>query len=442
MTKEDLEKLIKEQAKDLIAEEGYIKADELQEKIEEATKEKLTDEMEAHLDAKIAELANTPKEDKEKDKIAEKEKPFELDAKGGYEYFAEFAKDVYDSGKPGAGTSPKLAKWLGDVNEYNRVAKTAGTPTLELGDPEQGGYLVPTEFSTKLLMNSIEQSDFFSKATKVPMKINSIDIPYVQDDTHAAGKVYKAVQLYWLDELGTKLPSKPKFGKVNLRLNKLIGLAYASDEILEDSPISLEPLLGDIFGKAFTFMLDNAALNGTGAGQPRGILNELSTITVGAEAGQAANTIVAENIIKMYARMYPGGHKNAVWVANPDTFSQLATMSLAVGTGGIPVWMPAGGISGKPYDTLMGKPLIFSEHCQTLGDLGDIYYIDWTQYLVGQKAGRAGLSYATSIHLMFLYDQTAFRWVMRIDGQGWWPTDVTPRYSADTISPFIMLEAR
>jgi len=184
------------------------------------------------------------------------------------------------------------------------------------------------------------------------------------------------------------------------------------------------------------------ALNGTGAGQPRGILNELSLVTVAKEAGQAANTIVYQNIVKMYSRMYPGGHKNAVWVANPDVFPQLASMELVVGTGGAPAYMPANGLSGKPYDTLMGKPLIFTEHAQTIGTKGDIYYIDWTQYLVGQKAGRAGLSYNTSIHLMFLYDQTAFRWVMRIDGQGWWPTAVTPRYSASTISPFITLAVR
>jgi len=442
MTKDELEKLIKEQAKDLIAEEGYIKADELEEKISDELKEKLTDEMKAVLDVEIAELAKTPKEDTEKDKIAEKEKPFELDDKGGYEFFSEFAKDVYDADKPGVGAPERLTKWLGDVSEYNRIAKTAGSPTLELGDPEQGGYLVPTEFSKNLLMNSIEQSDFFSRGTKVPMKINSIDIPYVQDADHSSGYVYSSVLLYFKDELAQKTASKPKFGKVNLRLNKLIGMAFASDEILEDSPISLEPLLGSVFQNAFTWRLDNVALNGTGAGQPRGILVDPATITVSAEGGQAANTIVFQNIIKMYARMYPGGHKNAVWVANPDTFQQLAQMSLAVGTGGSPAYLPANGLSGKPYDTLMGKPLIFSEHCQTLGDLGDIFYIDWTQYLVGQKAGRGGVSYATSIHLKFDYDQTAFRWVMRIDGQGWWPSAVTPRYSADTISPFIMLEAR
>lgn len=108
----------------------------------------------------------------------------------------------------------------------------------------------------------------------------------------------------------------------------------------------------------------------------------------------------------MYSRMW--NKADAIWMANDDTFRQLAAMSLSVGVGGVPVWLPAGGASGKPFDTLMGKPLVFTEHCQTLGDAGDILFADWTQYLVGQRSGAAGgLKFASSIHLKFDYDQVA-----------------------------------
>ncbi len=435
-------KLTEEQLKELIRntiqEEGPIDADDVKQLVSEELGESLSSEIEA----KIAELAKTPKDEERDIKPDAEEVSKEIDSKGGYDSFAEFAKDVADAGNPHRGINPKLKSYMGEIQKFNERAKAAGDPTLEIGDPEQGGYLVPTEFANQLFMTGIEQSNFFSRATKIPMAKNSIDIPYIQDSDHSSGYVYSSVLLYWLDELGAKIASKPKFGKVNLRLNKLIGMAFASDELLEDSAVSIQPLLTDVFSRAFTWTLDNVALNGSGAGQPRGILSDPALITVSKESGQAATTIEAENIIKMYARMWPEGQRNAVWVANPDTFKELATMSLAVGTGGAPVYLPANGLSGKPYDTLMGKPLIFSEHAQSLGTLGDIFYIDWTQYLVGQKAGRGGVSFATSIHLKFDYDQTAFRWVMRIDGQGWWPSTITPRYSSDTISPFVVLEAR
>jgi HK97 family phage major capsid protein len=170
-----------------------------------------------------------------------------------------------------------------------------------------------------------------------------------------------------------------------------------------------------------------------------GIINAPAIVSVAKEAGQVAATLQWENITKMYQRMYD--KTNAIWMANTDTFQQLASMSLAVGVAGVPVWLPAGGASGKPYDTLMGKPLMFTEHCQTLGTTGDIYFVDWSQYLVGQRSG-SGLNFASSIHLKFDYDQTAFRFIFRVDGQPWWPTALTPRYSSLTVSPFVKLDTR
>jgi len=143
----------------------------------------------------------------------------------------------------------------------------------------------------------------------------------------------------------------------------------------------------------------------------------------------------------MEARLLPASEGKAIYLANKDTFPQLAAMSIAVGTGGVPVYLPAGGASGQPYKTLMGRPLIFTEHCQTLGTLGDILLVDFSQYLLGQKKGR-GIKADTSIHLKFDYDQTAFRFTFRVDGQPWLPSDITPRYSSDTLSPFVGITTR
>lgn len=145
----------------------------------------------------------------------------------------------------------------------------------------------------------------------------------------------------------------------------------------------------------------------------------------------------------MYARMPARNKVNAVWVANEDTFPQLATMTYPTGTSGQAVWMPAGGVSGKPYDSLMGKPLLWSEHSPKLGDAGDIAFLDWTQYLLGQKRGAgSGIQTASSMHFKFDTDEMAFRFVFRVDGQPWWPSYLTPRKSSSTISPYLKIAAR
>jgi len=145
----------------------------------------------------------------------------------------------------------------------------------------------------------------------------------------------------------------------------------------------------------------------------------------------------------MYARMPARNKVNAVWVANEDTFPQLATMTYPTGTSGQAVWMPAGGVSGKPYDSLMGKPLLWSEHSPKLGDAGDIAFLDWTQYLLRQKRGAgSGIQTASSMHFKFDTDEMAFRFVFRVDGQPWWPSYLTPRKSSSTISPYLKIAAR
>jgi len=135
---------------------------------------------------------------------------------------------------------------------------------------------------------------------------------------------------------------------------------------------------------------------------------------------------------------------NAVWMANDNCLPQLATMALAVGTGGVPVWLPAGGASGKPYDTLFGKPLFWNKHCESVGTVGDIIFADWSQYLIGMKSGQGATGkFDTSIHFRFDADQTVFRFVFRIDGQPWWPTAFTPpKATTDTLSPFVTLATR
>jgi len=43
------------------------------------------------------------------------------------------------------------------------------------------------------------------------------------------------------------------------------------------------------------------------------------------------------------------------------------------------------------------------------------------------------------MHLSFNTDETAFRAVMRNDGQPWWKSTLTPKFDTNTLSPFVTL---
>ena len=389
----------------------------------EKTNEENATMQKATLDA-FKELLNKNTEEKKKINPGE-------DPKGGYSCFAEFANDIFKAGPQGQNASPKLVA----------LSKAAGDPTMQEANAEDGGYLLPTEFRNQLLQLAVDKADFISKAMQIPMKTNSIEIPVIEGFDHSAGKVHGNVQMKWLAEKAQKTGSTIEIGRVKLSLNKIAGLMYATDELMEDSPISLEPIFNKVFSDALAFALDGAVLDGTGGGQPLGVFRAGCTIAVGKENNQTKDTIIYKNIVNMFARQY---RKNdAVWIVNHDTIPQLMFLQMPVGTGGVPIWIPGGMVNGKPFSTILGSPVIITEHAQTLGDVGDISYIDWNQYLVGKKVGKgAGIQFATSIHLKFDYDQTAFRFVHRIDGQPWMRTAITPKNSAKTLSPFVTLAER
>ncbi len=359
-----------------------------------------------------------------------------LEKTGGYDEMWEFAHDIYKAGEGGRNASEKLRSW-------DKHAKTAGH--MEENDSSQGGYLVPEEFRASLLENMIEASIIRGRATVVPMQSNTIKIPSVNDTSHATS-THGGIVLYRPGEAKQKTPSKPTFGQIQLTLNKLIGLIYVSDELLEDSPISMQPLITRMFTEAFAWQEDEDFINGTGAGQPLGILNSPGLVTQTKQSGQAATTIEAANITKMWSRLHPKSHGNAVWIANSDCFDQLArNLNVVVGTGGSASGLlqyNGSGIAGAPFSTILGRPLILTEHCQTLGAEGDLFLCDWRQYLIGQKAGAGAVKFASSMHLKFDYDEMTYRFVMRYDGQPWEASEFTPKHSSNTLGSFVSLAIR
>ncbi len=352
------------------------------------------------------------------------------DKMGGFKSAGHFYKEVMNAAHPGY-KSEVLSSW------QDAVTKTAGY--MEEGDAAQGGYTVPVQIANTILERSLEASIVEPRASVQPMTSNRLEIPADVDNNHATN-YFGGITIYRTGEAVAKTPSNPTFRKVALTLHKLTGLCYVSDELLSDSTVALEAYLGRKFSQAIAFVKDDDFLNGTGANQALGAFNSSNPclVTCTAVTGQGASTIIAENIVQMWSQLYPAFTNEAVWVANPETFPQLAVMALAVGTGGVPLWMPAGGMSGSPYATLMGRPIIFSEKMQALGTAGDIGLAAFSAYLVGQKGGGAP-DIASSIHIKFVEDETAFRFVLRYDGQPAWASALTPKRGSNTLSPFVVL---
>jgi len=169
-------------------------------------------------------------------------------------------------------------------------------------------------------------------------------------------------------------------------------------------------------------------------------LNGAAVVTVAKESGQATQTLVAQNLAKMIARLPPGSFTHAVWIVNNDVLPALFTLTL----GNYPIYLPVGqsvgGIQGSPYGTLLGRPVFVSQHANTFSAQGDVILADLSYYQTITKAG--GMQTATSMHLYFDADLTAFRTTFRMDGQSKITSPIAPAKGSNTLSPYIQLGAR
>jgi len=279
-----------------------------------------------------------------------------------------------------------------------------------------------------------------SRVRFVPIGPNSngLKINALAETSRAAGSRLGGVRTYWAGESGSGTVAQPELRQLNLELNKLVGLWYTTEELERDGA-AMGAIASQAFADELNFEVEQAFFKGDGVGKPKGAMVSSSVVSVAKEDGQAAATVVYENVVKMWARCWGKSRQNAVWFINQDAEPSLFTMGITVGVGGSPVFMPAGGASSAPYSTLFGRPVIPVEYTSAVGTLNDIVLADFSQYLAIDKGAP---STASSMHIMFLTGQNTYRMMYRVDGQSTWNAALTPNSAGDTLSPFVNLAAR
>lgn len=344
-----------------------------------------------------------------------------------WNHLGEQLSAVYRASMPGGRVDERLLRAASGMSE---------------GVATDGGFLVQSDFSAELLKKAIETGVVAPRVRKVSLSGNGIKINAVNETSRAEGSRWGGVKTYWENEADSITASHPKLTQLEWKLKKLTGLCYATDELLEDSS-ALGQVINEAFGEEFSFKIDDAIIRGTGAGQPLGILNGPCLISQAKLAGQTAATVVADNITKMRARLWARSRANSVWLINQDVEPYLHTLNFAGDSGksDIPVYLPANGLSGQPYDTLYGRPVIPIEQASTVGSVGDVILADLSQYLLTDKKG-GKIKSDVSIHVRFIYDESCFRFILRLDGQPLWPSAVTPAQGSNTQSPFVAIAVR
>lgn len=347
--------------------------------------------------------------------------------KRGFKNHREFLLSVMETGKRGRITDDRLNLCRSPLN-------VAGADEQSTFDDPYGGFLIPEGFLPDLLMVMAEEDPISGLVTQIPMENAVVKIPARVDKTHT-NSVSGGLRVYRRAEADTSSSSRMEVEQVTLTATSLFGLAYSTEELLDRSPMSFVALLEAGFRDEFRAKLMEERLDGTGAGEFEGVRNSPAVVSVAKESGQAADTIVKENIDNMRSRCW--GYGRAVWLYNHDALPQLRSLVQNVGTGGAPV--PYFQVDANGNSTLDGRPAFATEFAQTIGDSGDIILGNWSQYIEGTLSG---LRSAESIHVRFINHERTFKFWLENDGRCWWRSALTPKNSSNTLSPFVVLDAR
>lgn len=339
----------------------------------------------------------------------------------GWPSFGHFAAAVRAASRNGGAVDPRLVQ---------NAPTTFGTE----GVGEDGGFAVPPDFREAISQAVMGEESLISRTDLLQSSSNTWTAP--KDET-TPWQGTGGVQAFWENEAAQFQQSKLALEQLSIRLNKLTALVPVSSELLEDAP-GLDSYLRRKAPEKMDFRVTDALISGSGAGQPLGILNSPSLVTVAKEGAQLADTVVFENINNMYSRMLARWRTSAVWLINQDIEPQLTGLNFPGDSR--PVFMPPGGLSQSPFGTILGRPIVPTEACSTLGDAGDIIFASMGQYLAIQKVG--GIRAETSIHLWFDFDLMAFRFILRLAGQPWWSKAVARFKGGNTLSAFVTLAER
>lgn len=353
--------------------------------------------------------------------------------KGGYRSLGEMAYSVARACMEGGITDPRL----------ERLA-TATTWGNEQSGAD-GGFGVPQDFKNEIMAKVLGEDSLLTRCDQINTTSNNFTM--IVDET-TPWQTSGGIQAYWDGESVAATQSKPEIESRSVKLNKVRALVPVTEELLDDAP-AMDAYLRRKAPEKINFKVSLAILQGTGTGQPLGLINSPALVSVAKETSQVADTLVAMNIVKMWNRLYAPCRPRSIWLLNQDLEVYLNTMSLAgrdntsafVTTWGAPVYMPAGGLSGLPYSTLYGRPVVFTQAAAAIGDQGDIFVADMTQYLALLKSGQ-NPRVETSMHLWFDQDLMAFKFVLRVGGIPWWGASIAPRSGSNNLSFAVTLDAR
>lgn len=230
------------------------------------------------------------------------------------------------------------------------------------------------------------------------MEASGMILPLVTKTAYPAGATIPTSSVKpvatWVAEGGTSDKQKKTTGQIDIKGYKL---RCAISMSLEASVMSLqifETVFVNNVSEAMVKAQEQAFIDGTGSGQPKGVLKE--SVVEGQNVDIAATSEPTyQTLIDAEAALPLAYENGAVWNMTKKTFMKFAGM---VDSDGQPIARVNYGINGAPERTLLGRRVVLNEYMASLGatiesDTIVAFLYDWTDYMFNTNYSMVVKSY-------------------------------------------------
>ena len=243
----------------------------------------------------------------------------------------------------------------------------------------------------------------------------------------------------WTPEARTRTEGEPTFAQTELVKNELTGSLVISRALADDgSPVALQDVLAALIGQAVLWIEDYAFLQGTGAGEPAGVINAVAATL--AITRQTPNSITYQDVSTILSKLAPGSIDSAVFAFNPSCQTKL--LQLTDGSNRAVFFSTGNSRPGeRPQWTLAGLPAFPTDAVPPLGTKGDLSLIDPRYYAIHDHGDAPGgsVEIISSDHVNFLSNQVTIRVTRRTDGRPLIGKAITLGDGVTQASPFVVL---
>lgn len=268
-----------------------------------------------------------------------------------------------------------------------------------------GGFLVPTDFESKILMGAYDEAAIRPHATPMPTGRDSVTLPAMAKPVVAWGTRNLAVPAQDINA-----------GSERIEIFDQKALILIANNTLDDAEADVLGELQARFQPALAESEDDAFAVGAGDQSPQGILAHSDVLANFTKTGVAAAISDASNngidaLISLQASIKNTYRRNAAWLMNSLTEAEVRKLK---DDNGQYLWQPP--VQPGMPATLLGRPVALPEGMPAIG--ANAYPIAFGDLRNGYAIrDRAGLTVQRLVERYAEYDQTGFLIKRRVGGQ-------------------------